>query len=295
MNSRFTYSVVRYVPCIARGEFVNAAIVVGSDVSGEYELVTASVTNTTARNLGGAANTLNRFLRPIQSLVDDMAFVAIGMKDAKEASLSESKLRRMSEDHRSSIQFSPPQPVLAESLQEAVEQLSGIYFRQPDSRAKPEITKSKMSATLRRALSSQQLVKLRDYGETVSVNANGHKSKIDFVVSNGAPKVLVQEFSFYKSDQEALLNEIRSWGFFLERVRDGGATMPKIASEGDFVIDKDIMTFALCAVPDEQSSELRDTVAEAQSVFAIARVEKAQLNQVDQLAKTAKQLVDHAS
>ena len=140
MTARYTYSIVRYIPSVVRGEFLNVAIIAGSDETREYDMLALLPGNTRVRLIGGSAKAINQFIQPLQELVDDSERFYIGAaQEEPDRLISESLLRQMSEDARSSVQVTPPLPLIAESLQEAIAMVKESFFPPVERRAWPEV------------------------------------------------------------------------------------------------------------------------------------------------------------
>lgn len=294
MTSRYTYSIVRYVPSVVRGECMNVALIAGSDETREYDMLVLTPGNAKLRQIGGSAKVINQFLQPLQELVDDSERYYMGAANQPPSRLlSEELLGRMSQDRRSSVQLTPPLPLIADSLQAAVAMVRESFFPPLESRAWPEVTKTDVRSHVRDSLSTQELIRHRDFRENVQARAKGLSDKLDFVLSNGKPRMLIQGFSFFQMDLERVRDEVRSWAYFIGRVRAGEATLTPIADLDPVAVPQDVAVHAICAAPDRTREGLADLQEEVASIMKQADAKQWGMQDTAEVAKQAKELLSH--
>jgi len=225
---RYVYSVVRYVPNPASGEFVNIGAIAGSDETGDWSLRQAG--NPRRARLFGPLESLNAvdaFMNEIGSRLDRFAL----MQDEE---ISEAWLDDLHRRHRNVVQLSAPTPVIAESAEEAL----GYVFSQAivDDVGSSGATRA-YSTRLR--LFSELKTSYRKVGigpaflrEKASVVADGLLAPMDFVVGNGVALQLAHTWSFQIQTLGEVARDIKSWGFTMERLlKHGGSTVGEQIAE----------------------------------------------------------------
>ena len=120
---RYCYSLIRFVPDPVRGEFVNVGAIVGSEESSEWGV--RQVDNPLrARHLDerGTLPAVFAFIDSVGREIDAYEeIIERGGTGGSDFALSEEWLTSLHRGHTNIVQLSEPLPVLAESLDEAVE------------------------------------------------------------------------------------------------------------------------------------------------------------------------------
>ena len=110
---RFVYSLVRFVPDPARGEFVNVGAIVGSEESSEWDVQQIS------NPVRARAIDDHKALDGVWSFLDRVGRDIYEYEEATErllespVELSEAWLERLFINHRNIVQLSPPTPMVA--------------------------------------------------------------------------------------------------------------------------------------------------------------------------------------
>jgi hypothetical protein len=289
---RYVYSVVRFVPDPARGEAVNLAIVVGSDESSEWELRRVdSLKRARALDdrgiLPGVVATIERLARDIDEYV-----VAIDDDRTPASQLSEGWLQSMALHCRNAVQFSEPVPLLAETLEIAIDMAADEFLLPPAAVASlaesPSLRKHAALAAARRAFRSQGLYKGEHYAERVEVVAGAHgREAFDFVVYDGRALQLVQAWSFRTASQEDLSRRVRAWAWALEGLRKGGGSAR--ADSRELVVAPDIAVSTLYVPP--VATDPHPAWDEADTAFRELDVTAIPIDDASRLAIDAARLV----
>ena len=119
---RATYSVVQYVPDIARGEFVNVGVIAGSDVTSEWVLIRISDT-ARAEAFGDRAG--------VEMSMDHMARIEERIahtEDGDTSAPSEAWLEQLYVDHRHTVQFKRPCPMMVTTVKEGARLIADIFL-----------------------------------------------------------------------------------------------------------------------------------------------------------------------
>ncbi len=223
--TRYLYSIVRFVPDPARGEYVNVGVIVGSDDAREWEFKAAESLQR-ARRLDHPERpslpAVTGFIESLGRRVDDFS-EAMEAGDLPPEGLTEAWLF---ESHRSLqhvVQMSPPTPVRAESAGEAVSLAFDELVVEPGLQERlPYLRRTRAAAALRHAYKTEMALPVF---ENVRIEAGPHGSHVDFVVANGHVVQLAQAWSFQVPDQKRLVERIRSWGWTMERLAHVGGTV----------------------------------------------------------------------
>ena len=144
--NRYSYCIVRYVPDLSHGEFVNVGVVAACDATREVDLESRLPTQTRLNQIGGSAKAVGQFLMPLQDLIDRAASITT----SNELNV-EGRLVDLSQDRRSAIQLSRPLPLLAESFQDVRDAVSRRTFPAV-ARQAPELTRRDVKLAMMAAL-----------------------------------------------------------------------------------------------------------------------------------------------
>jgi Protein of unknown function (DUF3037) len=277
---RFVYSVVRYVPNPATGEFVNIGAIAGSDETGDWSLRRAG--NPRRARLFGPLESLNAvdaFMNDIGSRLD--TFALMQSDDISEAWLSELQNRQ-----RNVVQLSVPAPVIADSAEEALE----FVFSQvitDDSNAAGGLARgyatrlrlfSELRTSYRRANIRADLIR-----EKSVVSTDGLHAPMDFVVGNGVAVQLAHTWSFQIQSLSEVAKDVKSWGFTVERLQKyGGRTSGENPAEIPVGVPVDVVF----APPITMVQE--DAFTEAERVFGDLGVTTVRQEDVARVASEAR-------
>src|SRR5215204_5890112 len=110
---RFVYSLIRFVPDPARGEFINVGAIVGSEESSEWQV--RQIENPRRARFIDERRTLPvvwSFLDNVGRVIDEYEEAVNGLLDPP-VELSEAWLNQLYVDHRNVVQLSSPTPMVA--------------------------------------------------------------------------------------------------------------------------------------------------------------------------------------
>ena len=288
---RYVYSVVRFVPDPARGEFINVGAIVGSDDSREWDL--RQVGNTSrARQLDDrhALPGALRFLDDVGHQVDLFWDLEVEPSDEpRESQISEAWLASLAGNMRNVVQLTPPIPLAADSVDDAMAFVVDEMLVDPMSEGLDYRRRTRAQSALRSAYIDANLTRGSTFFEKVRLNSEGVSERLDFVVANGKPVQLAQAWSFEIPKQEDLARRIRAWGWTISKLRERGGQLQfdgRPATEIASDIDLEVVY-----VP--PTPELADEPAfrEAQIVFADVGATSVSIDRVDQISRRAAELV----
>ena len=277
---RYVYSVVRYVPSPASGEFVNIGAIAGNDATGDWSLRQAGNPRR-ARQFGPleSLNAADAFMNDIGNRLDRFALM-------QNDEVSESWLDDLSRRHRNVVQLSAPAPVVADSAEQAldfvfsqaiVEDLAGGVISRPSS------TRLNLFSGLRNSYRKAN-IGAAFLQERVALRAGGFETNLDFVVGNGVAVQLAHTWSFQIQTLVEVARDVKSWGYTMERLREqGGVTLGDHQTE----IRSDTPVEVVYAPP--LTEPQREVFEEAKRVFAPLGVTAVDQSGVDLVADNARQ------
>jgi hypothetical protein len=283
--SRFVYSLVRYVPDYGRGEFVNIGAIVGSEDLDQWDIRTTNQWGRLkALDRTVSVATVNDFLRPLLKLLEDNEASHEGTM------LSETVLSQLSNDHRSAIQVAPPKPLLAEDVESALDLVFDQLVPNEARGYSRGVGRRTVRKRLRTELVAANMIRDVDFREEVQVVAEqGFDGGMDFAITNGEVKGFVQAWSFDVQDREALRDEIRSWGFLVEKVRSGHSVVN--VGTGSMRVADNAQVDALYVAPRDSADPV---YIDAIRVFNDLRVEHRPMDRASEVAARARALLNHA-
>lgn len=256
---RYVYSVVRFVPNPATGEFVNVGAIAGNEDTGDWSVRQAQNPKR-ARSFGPpeSLNALFAFLTEVGRRID--------LSDALETAapeLSEDWLTDLHERHRNVIQLSPPAPLVADNAEDALD-LVFSQLIEPDftPEQRSYLTKHRLMSTLRTSYRQAGIQPAMIRERTVLSTGRLH-TPIDFAVANGRAVQLAQTWSFQIQGHVEVAKEVKAWGYTIEALKVLGGVLDG-ASPVRVEPDVDIEVLYARPLTDAQ----RQVFEEAQAVFA---------------------------
>jgi hypothetical protein len=285
---RFVYSVVRFVPDPARGEFVNIGAIVGSEESSEWQL--RQIDNPVrARAIDD-----RRVLDVVWSFLDRVDRDIDEYETATErllfdgVELSEAWLERLFVDHRNVVQLSQPTPMIASSADEALDHVFEQLVIDPAQRTYRFQKKHTALAAVRSAYREYGIRRGANLRERVMLETGHHQERFDFAVTNGHVLQLTQAWSFQVPDQELLAEQVKAWGWTVRDVQQHGATAT-LADGSTFGVehDVDVEVVFVPPKPDQEAPALRD----ARNVFDELQVRQASVEEARQIGQRARDLL----
>lgn len=271
--NRYVYSAVRIVPYPASGEFVNIAVIAGSDETGEW-LLKAISNESRVRQFCGpeALAAAHDALSQIGFLLDFQAWITNEQSEEDEREkfviseeVSEKWLTRLFEQNQRVVQFSSPAPVLATSVESAMELVFPRVTVQPERRTSARLTKWRLLSDLNRNFLSAGFGP-GDFLRNTVLTASGQKMfthPLDFLIVDVDAVELIQSWSFQVASQVALARDVKAWGWTLKELQEHGGSVS--VETRSIRIPREIPICVVIAPPvDDQPSSIFD---EALGVF----------------------------
>lgn len=258
---RFVYSVVRFVPDPARGEFINVGAIVGSEESSEWQV--RQIENPIRARAFDDRKSLDAvwtFLGRIGSQIDafDLSMEQLFEPDVEP---SEEWLNQLHYEHRNIVQLSPPTPMVAASAEEALDRVFELVVLDPVQRRYPFRRKHIALAAVRRAYKQHSIRPQIGYQERVRLETDHHRERFDFAVVNGKVLQLAQTWSFQVPDQEGLAEQIKAWGWTVQEARhNGGRVVSREDLSFEVTTDVDIEVVYVPPAEDQLAPAFNDAL-----------------------------------
>lgn len=282
---KFMYSVIRYVPDPIRGEFVNVGVIAGSDESSEWGLRQVDNPIRARRldehgSLPAVWEFMDRVGHALDAFEDEIERPSL---EGAEFVLSEDWLADLHVRHRNIVQLSPPQPLLADSVDEALDRTFADLILDPAKRSGSE-NKHPALAAVRRAYRELGLVKDEHVFERALLHAGQHRERLDFAVANGRVVQLAQTWSFQVADQDALAEQVKAWAWTIKTVKDQGGTL-EVPNGRTVDVPQDV-DVAVVYVPPAVGQDA-PALLDAESVFETLHATRREVSDAQQVAAEA--------
>jgi hypothetical protein len=284
---RYVYSVVRYVPNPASGEFVNIGAIVGSDEAGEWRLNLASNLRR-ARSFGPpeSLNAALAFMTDVGRRIDDTDSM-FGQE------VSEHWLSTLHDRHRNVVQLSRPATVVADKAIDAIDFVFAQVMTDDDEASIATITRTyatrrNLVAELRSSYSAAHIAPgwIR---ERTLIRSGPLQAPMDFVVGNGTAVQLAHTWSFEIRTYPEVAKEVKAWGYTLKALRDHGG---ETTGDRPATIDPDVTVEVLYAPP--RTREQIEVFGEAEEVFRDLDVRAVPRDQAGNVADDARYRLSEA-
>ena len=286
---RYAYSLIRFVPDPARGEFVNVGAIVGSDESSEWQV--RQVQNPVRARAIDVHRTLDAvwtFMDRVGTTIDRFEASLHQSLFGPEVELNEEWLWRLHADHQNLVQVSAPTPMVAESADEALERVFDLMVLDPAVHKHSFEKKHRALGALRRAYRDFEIRRRHELSERVILKTSHHAERFDFAVTNGGLIQLAQTWSFQVLDQEALAEQVKAWGWTIRDARDaGGQVSTTDGQEFDFEADVDVKVVYVPSSPEHPAPAFVD----AQHVFGELDITAVPYLRATDVAKHARELL----
>jgi hypothetical protein len=286
----YSYSLLRFVPDPARGEFVNLGILAGDDDAADWEL----------RLLQNykRAKAIDAFdvLKVALAFVDDLEAHLAALENLPDTAAVEpitlGLVKQFSLEMRNVVQLTAPAPVVAESARQALEILSEQLLVDPLARRFGFEKKNRAYAATRRAY-LQRRIPEDSFAERTSLTAGpqgAYDSVFDFAVFNGQAVQLAHCWSFQLPNQTELADQVKSWAWVVKEIRNGGGTIR--VGERDVHVPGGVdLEIAAISVPPIDGQEDTHAYEEARAAFAETSVRELSTDDADDLAQRAAELL----
>ncbi len=284
------YSLIRFVPDPARGEFINVGAIAGSEESSEWGI--RQISNAKRARAIGQSDTPTA-LQAVWYFIDCIGEIIDNHQDSIEALFpsdiepSEDWLKALHSDYRNVVQLSPPTPLVAPNVDEALDRIFQHAILDPERQQRRSRWRNEVLAATRRAY-RRHSVSSSELCERVVLSSELHEDRFDFAVMNGKALQLVRSWSFRDIEAQRLSSQIKSWGWTVRSTRDSGGNI-EIRDSQSFAVNSDVDIEVVSIPPDPDQDE--SIYEEGKAVFEALGVRSVPLEQVDKVAERARQLL----
>ncbi len=272
--NRYLFSTVRVVPNPATGEFANLAAIIGSDDTGEWS-IRALQDEKRIRGFCGsdALNAAHDFLTRVgmsidldELLLDDADLdVTEIILEGRAPEITESWLRNVAARNRHVVQLSEPAPVLAETVDDALDSIFPHVVIEPETRRRRGLTKWRLLSALQSDFLDAGL-EPSDFARGASLVASGpqkYQYPIDYVVSEKMAVQVVQTWSFQVASVTELSRDVKAWGWTMREILEHGGLAHTRARR--VAVPHNVDVRVIVAPPREDQAQ--ETFDEALAVF----------------------------
>lgn len=253
----FHYSMLRFVPDPARGEFVNLGAIVGDDDSGEWDVrILSSLKRARALDEEDRLTTALGFVTELEDRV-------ASLEEDEGEDLTIATLEALAAEMRNVVQLSRPAPVLAHDAAGALDLVFEEMILDPATRRYPFEKKHRALAAARAAYRTHA-VPAEAIARKAPVRAGPYETRFDYAVHNGQAVQLVQCWSFQLQNQRELAEQVKSWAWTVAALHDRGGLL-----RGDDMVEVPVEAGVEVAVVFIPPADDGDSLAfeEAQGAF----------------------------
>jgi hypothetical protein len=276
----YFFSLLRFVPDTARGEFVNLGAIAGDSEVADWNLrLISNMKRARAIDSEGHLPAAMSFLAELQERLPEE-------DDDSETSFALEDLNVLAASMNNVIQLTHPEPIVASDAEDALDSLWRNLLLDPEGNATHRFknTLSAVGAT-KRAYRDVQLPS-EAIKRTVELTAGRFADQFDFAVHNGQAIQLVKCFSFQRPNQAELIKDVKSWGWLMHELRDqGGTVKPRT---GDALEAQDDLSVGSVYVPPADGRSA-DAFEQAKVIFAEVKVEACSYVDAGPIARIAQE------
>lgn len=214
----YRYSMLRFVPDAARGEYVNIGAIAGSDDSEDWEL--RLIQNFSRAKAIDNDQRLGVALA-FADIVQDHISALERLPDFGPEPMSTELLERWSAEMQNVVQLSPPAPIVAKSAEAALDIVFSELVVDPTARRFHFEKKHRAVGATRQAYRRHN-VPDESVARRIGVECGPYQRTFDFAVLNSQVVQLVQCWSFQLPGQIELAEEVTAWAWVVHELRRQG-------------------------------------------------------------------------
>ncbi|GAA1321295.1 DUF3037 domain-containing protein [Leucobacter albus] len=214
----YQYWIIRYVPDVARGEFVNIGLLAGRD-GADWAVRFGS-------HRGGASATTAHVGRELRAWQDDFSrrIGNHGSPQLDDSGIDTAWMRRIRGRQASSIQFSAPSPVAAQSAVQALDLLFPHLVERAGTTRAQALTRASLRSEVRATLQSRHgLVEGVSLFVQPRATIGKQRATIDLFQRQPASSRLVSVWAFNVAVIDGLEQQLQASNYFFSLLRRHGA------------------------------------------------------------------------
>jgi DUF3037 family protein len=275
----YEFSIIRFVPDPARGEFVNIGAVAGNDEASDWEL--RLISNLSRAKALDDRGVLAKAFEYAASIQDDIAALEDPDTDEREP-LTVALLLKRPAEMQNIVQLSAPAPVAADSATQALDLIFDHVILDAARKTYSFEKKHRAQGAVRSAYRAH-VVPRTAIRERAAVRSSVFDGTFDFAIHNGRAIQLVQCWSFQLPNQTELAEQVKAWSWLVHELRAAGGEI--VLPDAAAVVAKDLDIFAVTIPP--LTGGRTPAYAEAQAAFAENAVAELSPEQADELGVRA--------
>jgi len=278
----YRYSMLRFVPDSARGEFVNIGAIAGDDDSGDWEL--RLIQNPRRAKAIDDQSRLGTALAFADVVQEHIAAVDQAPGTGQEP-MSTALLERWAREMQNVVQVSAPTPIVASSAEAALDVVFLELVVDPAARQLRFEKKHRAVAETSRAYRRHHVPE-DSIARRILVTSGPYDSTFDFAVFNGRVVQLVQCWSFQLPDQATLAAEVRAWAWVVAELRRRGGQL-RLGERRVPVPQGPELEVASVYLPPSAAQTETKAFGEARAAFAETNVQSYTPDSADLVAMSA--------
>ncbi len=278
----YSYTMLRFVPDSARGEFVNIGAIAGSDETGDWEM--RLIQNPRRAKAIDDQHRLGIALS-FADVVQEHISAVERLPGLGPEPMSTELLRRWSADLNNVVQGSAPAPIVAESAEGALDIVFSELVVDPAARRFRFEKKHRAVGATSQAYRNHN-VPDDAFAQRVHVESGPYDRTFDFAVFNGRVVQLVQCWSFQLPDQAELAEEVSAWAWIVHelRMRGGRLVLPDRSLA---VPSGDELEVASVSIPPAAGQVGQRAYEAANAAFGEIHVRHVSVEHADEVASSA--------
>lgn len=277
----YSFSLIRFVPDPARGEFVNIGAIAGDEASDDWAIRWISnYRRANALDSNGVLPAAKAFTGELDRRFADFDRPTLGSEPLSVAWLAE-----LAADMNNIVQLTAPAPVVADSAERALDLIFDRLVVDPARATFRFQNRHKAQAATRRTYAEHRIPRSA-IKEHVRVASGHFNFSFDFAVHNGRALQLVQCWSFQLPNQEELTDQIKAWAWVAGHIRRNGGRF----AAADVKVPPDLDLAAIYVPPCEADRLAFD---EARAVFAELEITAVPFDAADDVGARAAAKLRH--
>jgi Protein of unknown function (DUF3037) len=280
----YQFSLIRFVPDPARGEFVNIGAIVGDEESDDWDLrFLSNYRRAKALDARGSLPAAMAFATALDERVDTEGQLEI----AAQAPMTVEQLQALADESQNIVQFTVPTPVVADTSEQALDLIFEQLVLDPTSHEFRFEKKHRAQSATRRAYRDHEVPE-DSVEERARIESGVFDATFDFAVHNGHAVQLVQCWSFQLPNQDDLAEQVKAWSWVVHEVRNRGGALEV---NGGTLEVPDTTEIAAVYIPPLEENGGAPAFEEAQAAFEENDVQPLTPDQADQLGEAARRLL----
>lgn len=227
----YNYWIVRYLPNVVRGEFVNIGLLVGSD-SADWGFREVTHLRRASR-LGGDPSIARYWLNELKRMVADSPEGAEYNEGTAlwtpashtSETISEATIQRLRGRLNNAVQISPSRTVMSDSAEGALDLLFDLLIEDPMVTRRAQFRSHisrEIEESFYRSVGTGSSARV---SRSPSISVGKSAKKADLAIADDQVEQLTKAWSFNLTDVEKVETEIQAWAYFMEHIQDHGGMM----------------------------------------------------------------------